>query len=471
MNEAWPRIQKFTNEELNRLHQASMEILRDVGVAFHEQEALEIFQKHGTKVEGKTAFLNEHMVTKALETVPSEFTITARNTENNIKIGGENVVLAPGYGAPYMVTETGEQREAIMEDYNNFCKLVQTSEILDLNGFMMVQPSDVAVETSHLDMLLSNMTLCDKVFMGSPLSREAVQDCIEMAGIVWGVVDKPVMISTISILSPLQFSREMAMALIEFASCGQPIILRGGGILGLSTPVKLGGLLALQNAENLAGITLAQLVNPGTPVVYSTGSYPADMTTGSAATGAPEHPMALSAGLQMAKFYKIPSRGSGAQTDAHFPDMQAGIESTLVLHTAMMNGANFIFSACGILGSSLAMSYEKFLADEELCGMLKRILKTIDLSNEAIDLKSIKEVGIGGEYLTHPKTLKYFKKELFIPGLMNRQDYDSWNWAGKKRLDEIARQLFYKRLEAYEKPEIDPKIERDLLQYVAKKKS
>ncbi len=323
-------------------------------------------------------------------------------------------------------------------------------------------------------MLRSSIVLSDKPFMGSPISRQGAVDAIEMGKIVWGgkdkIKDKPVTISLINSLSPLQYSSEMAGALIECARWGQPVIVATLMMAGSSGPVTLAGVLALQNAEILAGVTLAQLVTPGVPTVYGSTSSPMDMRTGALSIGAPELSVVVSATAQMARFYGLPSRSGGALTDAHFPDMQAGIESTLALTTAARNGINFILHSCGILGSYIAMSYEKFLVDEEVCGMVRKLLKPLPITDEAIDLETIKKVGIGREYLTHPKTLELCRTEFFLPDLMNRQDYINWNGAGKRQLYEVAARILERRLALYQKPEIDPGIERALSQYVADRK-
>jgi trimethylamine--corrinoid protein Co-methyltransferase len=234
--------------------------------------------------------------------------------------------------------------------------------------------------------------------------------------------------------------------------------------------VTLAGVLALQNAEVLAGLTLAELVRPGIPFIYGATSCPIDMKTGALAIGAAENAMLVAATAQMGRFYNLPSRSGGALTDAHFPDIQAGMESTLSLLTAVGNGINFILHACGILGSFVEMSFEKFLADEELCGMVKKMHRPIDLSAEAIDLPMIKKVGIGGQYLTQPKTFRLCRTEFFVPDLIKRQSYDSWKGTGKKRLDQEAAGVLAQRLDSYEKPDIDPAIERDLAEFVAARK-
>ncbi|MGD8658779.1 MAG: trimethylamine methyltransferase family protein [Desulfobacterales bacterium] len=469
------RMGTLSEEELNRLHSATMEILRDVGISFGEPDALKIFKNHGVKVDGDKVFLTEDQITNALDTVPAQFSVAARDPEKSVVLGGDNLVFTPGYGTVFITSETGDLRRPVMEDHNNLCKLVQTSKYIDVNGCLMVDPSDVPAETAHLDMLFSNLVLCDKPFLSSSASRQAVRECIELAGIGWGgadkIKDKPVMISVITPLSPLQYSWEMAGALIENSRYGQVSLIGLLMMAGSTGPVTLSGLMALQNAEILAAVVLTQLVNPGAPVIYGGTSTITDMRTGSLASGAPEMPMIQHMQVQMARFYDIPCRGTGGITDAHVPDIQAGIESALALSTTIRSGANFILHACGILSSFLAMSYEKFIIDEELCGMLRRMIKPVDISDESIDLATIKEIGIGGEYLTHARTYERCRTEFFLPTLMNRQDYESWNLSGKKTLDETATERVAGRLAAYEKPKIDPAIEQELSQYVAKRKN
>jgi trimethylamine--corrinoid protein Co-methyltransferase len=235
---------------------------------------------------------------------------------------------------------------------------------------------------------------------------------------------------------------------------------------GATAPVTLPGLLATQNAEILAGIVLAQLVRPGAPVIYGSTSTVTDMRTGTLAVGAPELSLIQNATQRMGQYYGIPTRGSGAITDAHSFDAQAGIESTMAMATTIMSGANFILHGCGILGSYLAMSLEKFLADEEICGMLRRMMKPLDVTDERIDFETIKAVGCGGEYLTHPQTFKHCRTEFFMPELHQRVDYSNWINSGKPTLEDIAKAKVDQRLGQWEKPEIDPDVEAQLSKYI-----
>jgi len=278
------------------------------------------------------------------------------------------------------------------------------------------------------------------------------------------------MVSLINSLSPLQYSEEMAGSLIELARYRQPLVIANMIMAGASGPVRLGGLLALMNAEILAGITLAQLAGPGTPVIYGTTSCPTNMKNIAASVGSPEAAIIASAAAQLARYYKLPCRSGGSLTDALVPDGQAMAEGSLVLTTSVRSGAHFILHACGMMGSYIGMNLEKWLMDEELCGMIRRMLTPVEITEEAIDVESIKAVGIGGNYLMEPETLKHYRTEFFMNGLFSKQDHNSWSQKGSKRVEESAVDLLLKRLRTYEKPDMDPAIEAELREFVSRRK-
>lgn len=169
------RMQTLTQEEINKIHQASMTILKETGIVFNDNECLDIFKKNGLKVEGKTVYFTEEQVMKAIAQAPASFMVKALNPEKNVRIGGPDYVLVPGYGAPFITEPGGKQRPGTFADYENFVKLVQTSKYINMNGFLMVDPGDCQPQAAHLDMFLSGLVKCDKPLMGTPLSRKAAQ--------------------------------------------------------------------------------------------------------------------------------------------------------------------------------------------------------------------------------------------------------------------------------------------------------
>ena len=467
------RMQIFRGYELSQIHNASMEILRDTGVKFNSSNAIELFQKNGFKTDGLRVFITEKDVRRALELVPSRFTIRARNPAHDVSIGENDFVFLPTGGAPNVSTFTGERRPAKLEDYHACCKLVQTSDQLDMNGILMVQPTDLPTQTAHLDMLFANMVLCDKAYVGAGMSHQAALDCLEMAAIAWGgkenLKKKPVMATIVTATSPLKYPADEADAIIDMAALGQPLVITDLVMAGTSGPVSLPGLLALASAEILAGIVLAQLAGPGTPVVYGSVSAPSDMRSVTSAVGAPEAVALASAVIQLAQFYRLPCRTGGMLTNAHCPDTQAAAEGTLMMSTAVRNGANFIFQACGQLGSYISMSLEKWLLDEEVCRTIRRVLTAMQISVESIDVDTIKSVGSDGNYLIHPTTFNHCR-ELYQPKIFTRSDYQKWSANGAKRAEEIAAEMLPKRLAEYEKPPIDEGLELALSEYVDRRK-
>jgi len=467
------RMQAFSQAELSQIHDASMEILADIGLRFNSGEALEIFQQHGFRTDGTRVFITENDVRSALEKVPSRFTLQARNPAYNVSIGEDDFVFLPTGGAPNVVDYKGGRRPATLEDYHTCCQLVQTSDQLDMNGWLMVQPTDIPSQIAHLDMLFVNMVMCDKAYLGAATSRQAAIDCLEMAGIVWGGTEKlklqPVMATIVTATSPLKYMAEEAESIIEMARLGQPLVITNLVMAGTSGPVSLPGLLAMANAEILAGLVLVQLAGPGTPVVYGSISAPADMRTVVSAVGAPEAVVLASAVIQLARYYHLPCRTGGMLTNAHCPDAQAAAEGTLMMSTAVRNGANFIFHACGQLGSYISMSFEKWLLDEELCRTLRRILTAMDINVESIDIETIKSVGSDGNYLIHPTTFNHCRN-LYRPKLFTRDDYQNWHDSGAKSVSEVAAEMLPKRLAEYTKPPIDEGLEQALNEFVNRRK-
>jgi trimethylamine--corrinoid protein Co-methyltransferase len=463
-------IMNLDTAALDKIHSHSLQILRDIGIRFPSDKALTRFKKHGFKVDGSMVHFEEKDISNALETVPAAFTIEARNPARNIRIGEENYVMAPGYGPPFIIEPTGEKRNATLADVQMFCKLVQTSKYLDFNSSIVVQPNDVPTETAHLDLLLATLTLTDKPMMGSTASETAAHDSLKMAEIIWGNLDQPVMLSLIDSLPPLQYAPESVAALMVFAEAGQPLIIHSACSLGSTGPITIAGSLLISNATTLAGVCLSQLINPGTPLVYGLGGSPTDMRKGAYVNASPEDAKHVAISSAMGRYYNIPCRGQGALTESFCLDYQAGMESAVMLTVAALSGVHVGLHNCGTYGSMLAMSFEKFIADEDLCGALKKLMKPVELTDDAFAIDLIKEMGTSGNYLMQPHTLKRCRDEFFIPDLGIRALHNNWLEMEHREITAKARHLFENRLAEYEKPEIDPSLEKKLRQYVSIRK-
>jgi trimethylamine--corrinoid protein Co-methyltransferase len=463
-------IMNLDQAALDKIHSHSLEILREVGIRFPSEKALSCFKKHGFKVDGSMVHFEEKDITTALAAVPGAFTIEARDPSRNIHIGGTDYVMAPGYGPPFIIEATGEKRNATLADVHRFCKLVQTSKYLDFNSAIVVQPNDVPSDLAHLDILLATLTLTDKPMMGSSVSETAAHDSLEMARIIWGNLKRPVMLSLIDSLSPLQYATQSVEALMVFAEAGQPVIIHSACSLGSTGPITIAGSLVISNATTLAGICLSQLINPATPLVYGLGGSPTDMRKGTYVNASPEDAKHVTISAAMARYYNMPCRGQGALTESFCLDYQAGMESAVMLTAAALSGVHVGLHNCGTYGSMLAMSYEKFIADEDLCGALKQLMQPVELTDDAFAIDLIKEMGTSGNYLMQPHTLKRCRDEFFIPDLGIRTLHNNWLVMEKREIAARARHLVEDRLARYEKPDIPANLEKGLMQYVRRRK-
>jgi trimethylamine--corrinoid protein Co-methyltransferase len=460
-------MQTLSADEMNRIHEASLSVLRETGIVFNDPESVEIFKTHGIKTDGKKVFLSGKDVSDALATCPETFTLKALNPANDRRVGLDDFVMLPGYGAPFVTLADGTQRRSEYRDYVDFVKLVQTSKSVDMNGFLMVEPCDSDPRVAHLDMLLAGLLCCDKPLMGTPVSRKAASDCVEVLAAAFGgkegLMDRPATVSLINSLTPLQFSEEMASSLVQLVRGGQAVCVAALIMSGSSGPVTIPGVLTLQNAEILAGIVLAQLVRPGAPVVYGSTSSAMDLRSGSLACGAPELSMIVNMTAQMARHYRLPSRSGGSLTDALCVDAQAGAESALSLLTAVNSGINFILHSAGILGSYISMSFEKFVVDEEVGAMVRRMVRPMPVGEEEIDARGIVEVGPGGNFLTRPRTARLCRQEIFQPGLMNRLNLEAWEAKGSPDVSRLASEKVKGRLESWKAPDMPASLRADIL--------
>ena len=324
-------IELLSPVEIEEIHTTSLKLLATIGVQFPSQQALSVFKSHGFNTDGNTVYFTEKQVMEAIRLTPSSFTIHARNPKNNITVGGAEPVFAPAYGAPFLMDPLLGKRAPTMEDYHNLSKLAHTLPNQDLSGHLMVEVNDNSDRPTYLNMIHANIIHSDKPFMGSMAGASGAHHTLQMASILfdWPIDSYPVTIGLADSLSPLCYSNDIIEACITYAKARQPIIFSALIMAGATGPITLAGVLAQQNAEILAGITLAQLVNAGTPVIYGSASTNMDMKTGMLAIGSPEMAQIATGAAQLARYYNLPSRGGGALTDAATLDAQAGYESML----------------------------------------------------------------------------------------------------------------------------------------------
>ncbi len=470
-----PLYEVLDEATLDIIEQNAETVLAEIGVNFVEcPEALERWRAAGATIDGERVRIPRGLARELCKTAPSQFTQHARDPEKSVVIGGKNLVLAPVYGPPFVRDAEGGRRYATMDDFQKFVKLAYMSKWLHHSGGTVCEPTDVAVNKRHLDMLLAHMTLSDKPFMGSVTEPSRAQDSIEMCEILFGkefVQNNTVMTSLINVNSPMTFDSTMMGALEVFAKNNQASILSPFIVGGAMAPVSVVGTLTQVLAEVLAGVAYSQLIRPGSPVIFGTFVTSIDMNSGAPTFGTPEASQITYGAGQLARRLGLPYRSGGGFCGSKLPDAQAGYESANSLNAALLGGVNFMLHSCGWLEGGLVASFEKFVMDADQLGTLHKFAKGIANDENAQAMGAIEEVGPSGHYLGCAHTQANFKEAFWRSDLLDYKPFETWEDEGARDTQALASARVDKLLSDYQQPTLDPEIEQRLRDYVAAKKA
>ncbi len=467
-----PTYELLPAEAVELIHEESMKILEEVGCEFRDDQAPAQWKAAGADVQGTRVRIDRALLMELISSAPSEFTLHARNPARTVKVGGKNTIFVPMYGAPYVRDLDNVRRYGSLADLNNFHRLAQSLPALHSASSICCEPMEIPVPRRHLHIIQSALTNTDKPFMGIVTSKERAEDVMKMAGIVFGddfVKDNTVLVSITNCNSPLVWDQTMLDAIRVYAAHNQPIIAAPFALCGASTSASSIGAVAQVNAEALAGVAYTQLVRKGAPVIYGQFMVTVDMKTGAPMGGTPEAAQMMFVMGQLARKYKLPWRTSGFHVGSKLNDAQAGYEANMLMHAAMLSGANYIWHVAGWLEAGLACGYSKFVTDaEQLVGWYKYAggLKFDDFKDA---MAAVREVGPAGHFLGTAHTLEHFEKAFFIPSIMDFNSFEQWSAAGAKDHDERGRDKARALLAAYEKPAMDEGIAAALTDFVARR--
>ena len=462
-----------SEEAIELIHQCSLEILAEVGIDFYDDEAQAVLKAHGVKMVGDTAFFDKEQIAEYVAKAPSEFTQIARDPANNVRIGGNNMVFAPVYGPPFVVDRDRGRREATLHDFQNFVKLTYMSPYLHHSGGTIVEPTDEPTHTRHLDMGYSHIKYSNKPFMGSVTSGNNAADTVRMAELVFGaeaMAENPALLSLINISSPRRLDDRMLGALKVYVKARQAVLITPFLFSGAMAPVGVAGTLVQLNAEALAGIVFAQMLNPGTPVIYGAFQTNIDLQSGAPVFGSPESQVALFAAAQMARKHKLPFRSGGMFASSKIADTQAAYESIMVMLPTVLARVNFVLHSAGWLEGGLAAGYEKFILDNEMLGMFHKLTQGLDTSENGLAMESLRTVPVTSHHLGTDHTMQNFRHAFHRSTLFNYTSYEQWLEEGAKPAEEVANAKFKQLLKDYEAPELDPAIDEALLAFMGQRK-
>jgi len=422
----------LSDMDMELIHKSSMEILANTGIMINSRKALELLEKNGADVnyDKKIAKISPTLFEKALRSVPGKFNLYRRDDAGFITIGDGIPKCGSGHNAIYLITPDSDQRQnARVKDVEDFAVISDYLEDIDIVGVPLM-PQDISTPSASLlyavKALYENTT---KPIFFSTDCNKVNSSIIQMMKLVAGksdISECPTGISQLSPTSPLFWEEGAIDALMNVAQEGLPLNLLPEPMAGLSAPYSVAGLLTIHNIEVLSGVVIAQMVRPGTPVIYGSSWTTYDMKHIAAIIASPETDILRIAGNQMAKYYGMPSHTTAPNSDSNFHDEQNAWEKSISNMCAICAGNDIVMNS-GMFATGLTISHEQLVMDDEINGIVRRIRRGIDVSHRTIDVDSIKNIGHRGDYLMEDLTLDNLRSDEFREAkISNLKAFDNW---------------------------------------------
>ncbi len=467
-----PLTEPMNEEQIQRIDQASMAILEEVGVDFRDPIALQQWKEAGADVQGNRVRFDRAMIRELITHIPETLTLHARNPEKSVELGGKQSIFVPMTGAPFICDLDNKRRWPTLADLGNFHKLAHMLPAIHSSAHHIVEPMDKPVAHRHLHITYSSMKHSDKTFMGMTTSGKNAEDVMAMCKILFGedyLETHPVVTGNVNGNSPLVWDQTMLGAMRVFSRHNQPVLCSPFVLGGANTPASVAPTVAQLNAEALSGLAYTQIIRKGAPAIYGHYLSTVSMRSGAPMAGTPEISLMNFMIGQMARFYKVPWRTSNTLGGSKLFDAQAGYESATTLMAVLMAGANYIWHSAGWNEAGMHCSMAKFVVDAEQCAMGYRMAEGIRWDDFDEALAAVRDVGPGGHYLGHPHTLENFQRAFFMPELFDNNSIEQWQQDGSKDTNQRGNEQARKLLGEYEYPPMDAALDDALLDYIARR--
>ncbi|MFP3898230.1 MAG: trimethylamine methyltransferase family protein [Dehalococcoidia bacterium] len=437
----------LSEDSILKVHQAAMQVIEEVGFEVQSDSALELFGEAGAKVDREKHLvrLNERRVKELIDSAPSEIRLCGQDEAHDIVLGGRRVYAGTG-GTALNVYEaaTNEKRLANLEDLRCIARLVDKLD--NIHFFLLpTYPNELPFEQVDVNRFFAGLDNTGKHVMGGVYTAEGVDQVLKMAQIVAGSPEKlrqrPLISMIACIISPLRIDRTYGDLIVTIARNGVPLACPAEPLCGATSPVTLAGNLLVQTVDSLLGVMLSQIANPGTPVLLGSVATNTDLRDLKYLAGSVEMGLLNAAGAQMAQFYRLPFYATGGMTDSKTLDAQSGYESALTGLLCALSGANFIHDAAGLMEFAMTVSYEKYVIDNEILGMVMRAVDGIRVDDDTLALDLIRQAGPGGNFVAARHTRHFMRSEHYQPTLSDRSNREEWLAKGGRATWEIASEI------------------------------
>lgn len=461
------RIAILSREEVERIHSVSLRLVERIGIGVPHDGVLDILAEGGADVdrEKRIARLPSRLVERALQESRKRFILYGRGFEKQARFGYGDFVLVSSPGQfSWVEEESDRRRPPTLQDAQRAIKIGDALENVTLVGAMAVpQEVPAPVRDVHLTAeLVKGTTKPTWAWVGDGKSAGYVLEIYNALARGWDEMrQRPIIHLFVEPISPLGFSSTGLDIFLEFAEKGLPVMAGPMVMASATGPATIAGTLALENAEILASLVIAQLIHPGIAFCYGGIPHIMDQRNSTISFGSPEQILMAIAMTQMGKFYGFPVYINVGLTDSKVPDAQAGLEKGASLLLGALSGAD-TFGHQGIVGADQAASLEQLIIDDEIASFVKRVMRGFQVDEETLAEEVMARVGIGGNFVMEEHTLRHFRQELWFPRLCDRSDWDSWTAQGGKSMVERARQRKEELLRTHEPEPIDEDLEKEI---------
>jgi trimethylamine--corrinoid protein Co-methyltransferase len=436
----------LTDEQVRRIFDAALTVLEQTGIEVMPSNCREVWRAGGARIDEarNRVFIPRALAQEGLRRAAHEVTLCGQSPEYDMALGGTRVYLGTGGAAVKILDLNGAVRPTRLQDLFDIGRLVTA---LDNIHFYLrpVVARDIPVEALDLNTYYTALAATPKHVMGNCFSPQTVREVVRLAACIAGSDEalraRPfISFTNCWTVSPLRYAPETVETLDEIVRQGMPIAISSAPQAGATSPVTLAGTLVQLTAEQLSGITYINLMRPGHPILSGYVPSVADLRTGSFSGGSPEFALMNAAAAQLTQFMGVPVYNSSAISDSKVPDVQAGYEKGISTATAALAGANYIHHSAGFLESMLTVAYEQYVIDDDINGSVMRLVRGIEVTDEALAVDVIQAVCNGeGHFLGHPQTLNLMNSEYYYPHTGDRATRESWEQAGALDMRERAR--------------------------------
>ena len=451
---------------INQIDQAARRILSRTGVLVPHPKMLELFTRAGASVDqasGRVRIPGE-LVSQCLNTAGKTFTIYGRDRTRTAAFGAGRRNYNSIAGEAHWVDQRGQRRFATMADVIQAAKVGQVLPHLTIVG-AMADPHEVAVAYRCVEVAAAQLRTTTKPitfwFYDGPSAKFVMEVFAAVAGSSEDMRRFPFAYPFLEPISPLRFSTVGIDVMMETCKAGLPVPIGPMAQAGMSAPVTLAGTAAQETAEILAGVCVTQLIDPGTPVCFGGIPHAFDMRTTQLIFSGPEQGLLAIAMTEMGRHYGLPVYINVGLTDSKCVDAQAGLEIGASLLMGALAGAD-IFGHLGIAGVDQASSLEMLILQHEAIAYVERVMRGFVVDQEHLAVDLIDAVGPGGGFIDQEHTVEHFRSEIWMPEVLDRRFWPSWEAAGRPDTASVVRQKLAEYLAKYQPVPLDDQAERDV---------